>query len=290
MYVIKSGRTGPITLCALAGDGRFTYQKLPCVIHELGRGCYETFMYAGDDGTLRLHIVIREDDGFFIWRVTSPLELMCISCCLKDRSVTMHVNVNTIAVGAAVKESYVQLCGDLLYVSLPTAIVCMNLRTLCVVRVIDHVWLSNGWKFMVVDNIIYVLLTGYTHAPIDGIVFVSCPYKTATSSTPTAFEWFSRDTSTLYLKVGETRYRCTVDGMKNIECGPADEYDPPNVSRWNLLHYICDGMTADIQIGEQVDGRFDINGTRLVITDIAGGEYHVKIEAHPFNDMCHIVG
>lgn len=290
MYVIKSGRTGPITLCTLAGDGRFTYQELPRVIHELDRECYETFMYAGDDGTLRLHIVTRADNGFFVWRVTPPSELTYIFCDLKDRSVTMHINVNTITVGAAVRESYVQLCGDLLYVSLPTAIVCMNLRTMHIVRVIDHMWLSNGWKFMVVDNIIYVLLTGYTHAPMDGIVFVSCPYDAAISSVPTAFEWFSRDTSTLYMKVGETRYSCIVNGMKNIECGPADEYDPPNASCWNPLCYIWDGTTADIRVGERLNGRFAINGTRLVIEDIAGDVYRVGIEAHPLDDSCHIVG
>ena len=293
MYVLRRGAHGsPITLCTLGGDGRFVYQELQCLIYNRDTLTFQSFMYVGKDGVPRLHIVSRNTDfnSFRIWRVESPTtaKLICIYKYSRD-----HIDVQSdhlfhvLLVGPHQNRSYIHLFGDLLYVSMPERIICIDMRIMVIHRIIEH-GSCISWKIMVTSHAIYAITNDVRNKPIDGIVYCNIDIGVYHHG-GCQFEGFTYEDRMIYINVSGTRYRCfAAHGESVIRCSPDNKYTTLANQMLFELHYF-DGNQHAIAIDEYHGLLLDKNNIRLIIVDMFDNMYEIHIEGDMLEHECTFV-
>lgn len=293
MYVLRSrGNKGPITLCSLSNDGNITYQALTCLSRNITGSIYETFIYAADDGPPKLHIVVRNLNRIrFSILCVSPDSVTIVCTYSIAGGIISGENVklqSCVEINIGGNESYLQLVGDLLYVSLPMRLVCVNMRTLAIDRVIEH---NNPhpWKFYVTPYAIYVMCNRARYGRQVGIVYV---YYGAVNPiyhdqwNSDCFEGYSQNDRTLYMKIAGKRYKCTVVDSESIEITRDNVYQPAFEGALVPMSYHADGMCVGISSGTMIDGKIVFTNDRLVIVDADGNKYEINIDADQLQDYC----
>lgn len=260
-----------VTLHTLGGDGRFTQEALPCLMYHYGTNVYEPFMYAADGGPPRLHLLwlCCHPAKFELWRVDSPKQLRLI-CRYDGRSLCPSFEFASLKhVDMRHDRSYMQLVGDLLYVSLTNQIVCIDMQTITIHRIIQHSSFS-PMKFLVTPATIYC----HGHQPmppIDGVSFVAC-IQPGINCNSYRFVGASMDNNTIYLSIDNKHYRrAMLSG--DIEIGPADQYVPAAAIASDNIHYLGNGIFAGIAWSATTDR----TTLRLDISDVDSNAYSIDI-------------
>lgn len=274
-----------VTLYTLGGDGRFTQEALPCLKYHYGTNVYEPFMYAADGGPPRLHLLwlCCHPVEFELWRVDSPkqLRMVCRYSVLNglrpsfEFASLKHIDMRH-------DRSYMQLMGDLLYVSLTNQIVCIDMQTITIHRIIQHSSYS-PMKFLVTPATIY-LMVRQPMPPIDGVSFVAC-MQPGINYNSYRFIGASMDNNTIYLSIDNKHYKRAMLGGDMLHIGPTDQYVPAAAVTSDQIHYLGDGVFASITWSATADSA----NLRLNISDVDDNAYRIDIGDIRCGAICRIV-